>query len=62
MGLRKTDGMAEIPVSEWNRREAIRCIRNRIVIRAAWIVISANIVFVILCILHQNKIINFPWW
>lgn len=62
MGLRKTDGMATITVSEWNRKQAIRTIRNRIIVQLAVIIVGIAAVSGILYILHDLRIINLLWW
>lgn len=58
MALRKTDGMATISVEEWNRKQAIRTIRNRILVRLAVIIIGITVTAWILFILNDQRIIN----
>lgn len=57
MGLRKTDGMADITVEEWNRMEAMRCIRNRIVVQCATIIIGIAVAAFIINLLYEQGII-----
>ena len=58
MALRKTDGMATISVEEWNRKQAIRTIRNRILVRLAVIIIGITVTAWVLFILNDQRIIN----
>ena len=58
MGLLKTDGMAEISVAEWNRKQAIRTIRNRAVVQIAVIIIGIAATAGVLYILNDLRIID----
>lgn len=62
MGIRKTDGMERIPVSEWNKREARKCIRHHTIIQLSVIIIGIFVVSLILYILHDMRIINLFRW
>lgn len=62
MGLSKTDGMATISVAEWNRKQSIRTIRNRILVRTAAVIVCASVVAAILLVLHYKRIITLQWW
>ena len=62
MGLRKTDEMEYIPVSEWNKKEARRRIRNRTIVQIAVIIIGTFAVSMILYTLHDLGIINILRW
>ena len=57
MGLRKTDGMANVTIREWNQREARRCIRNRIIVQCATIIIGIAVVAFIINLLYEQGII-----
>lgn len=62
MALHKTDGMETISVAEWNRRQAIRTIRNRIIVQIAKAIIGVTVIAVVLYILNDMRIINLRWW
>lgn len=61
MGLYKTDGMATISVYEWNRKQAIRTIRNRVLILTAMVIVGITAVAMALYLLNDLRIIHLRW-
>lgn len=58
MGLYKTGDRLAVSAAEWNREEAIRYIRNKVVVRIAEMIISCAAVSVALYILNNMGIIK----
>lgn len=58
MGLRKTDGMATMTVDEWKRRQAMKVLRQRIVICAAYGILAFFAVAVTIYFLFRMRVIR----